>query len=80
MIINIPLIMFYMRGGGKESGGVKSEQFTDFFGKISLGNLGISSYTCANINLGKNEKILRFNCPYGTMREFSTYGLQKIDN
>ncbi len=42
-----------------------------------MGNLGVSDYTCANINMGKNEKILRFNCPYGTMRQLTAYGLQK---
>jgi len=42
---------------------------------MSMGNLGVSDYTCANINMGKNEKILRFNCPYGTMRQLTAYGL-----
>ena len=30
--------------------------------------------------MGKNEKILRFNCPYGTMRQLTAYGLQKQPN
>lgn len=77
-VINLPLIFFYSNGSGTA---VQEEpKFTDFFAKISLGNLGTSDYTCANINAAKNEKTFDLRCDYGTMREFSEFGLQKADN
>jgi len=76
LVINLPLFFFYAKGSGpSDAGGAKSSQFTDVFGVLSVGNIGVSDYTCANFNMAKNEKTLRFNCPYGTMRELSEYGL-----
>lgn len=76
LIINIPLFFLYIRGAsGSAPQGTQSAQFTDYFAKVSVGNLGVSDYTCANFNFAKNEKILRLNCPFGTMRELSEYGL-----
>ena len=75
-IMNFPLFFFYSRGdGGREPGSAQSKQFTDIFGKLSLGNIGTSDYTCANFNLARADLTLRLNCPYGTMRELTEYGL-----
>jgi len=75
-ILNFPLIFFYAKGSGNpENQGAESFDINSLFGMISLGNIGISDYTCANANVGNNEKTFRFNCPYGTMRELSEFGL-----
>jgi hypothetical protein len=47
---------------------------------FSLGNLGTSDYSCANFNFARNNNTFIFNCNYGTMREFTSFGIQKIDN
>lgn len=47
---------------------------------MTLGNMGTSDYTCANINVARNEKTFQLHCPYGTMRTFTEFGLQKVDN
>jgi hypothetical protein len=75
--INIPLIFFYAKGSGRPA---EDPKFTDIFAKISLGNLGTSDYTCSNINAGKAEKTFNFACNFGTMRQFTEFGLQKRDN
>lgn len=86
MIINIPLIIFYSAGHGGVKDDKKDAQFTDVFGQLSIGNLGVSDYACANLNIAKvgynsfDKKKLQFNCPYGTMRNFTQYGIQKKDN
>ena len=79
-IINIPLFMFYHRGGTAEIDGAQSKQFSDKLSRMTLGNLGTSEYTCSNVNVARNEKSFHLHCQYGTMREFSEFGLQKIDN
>jgi hypothetical protein len=40
-----------------------------------VGNLGVSDYSCSNINIGRNESLFRFNCPAGKMRELTNLGL-----
>jgi hypothetical protein len=45
------------------------------FGKISLGNIGVCDYSCANINVAMFQKDMLFNCPYGTMRSLVGFGL-----
>ena len=78
-IINIPLFFFYSSGGGvaTDPDEPQSTSFTDVFGIMSLGNLGVSDYTCSNLNIAKvgyntfDKKKLFFNCPYGTMRNFT---------
>ena len=80
LILSTPLFFFYARGNGPAGSGTESKQITDYIAMISLGNLGTNEYTCSNINVGKNEKTFRFVCPYGTMREFTEFGLQKHDN
>lgn len=84
LLINLPLFFFYWTGGGSAldaEEGDKGAQFTDFFGYVSLGNLGVSDYACSNLNVAKvgynsyDKKKLYFTCPYGTMRELTQYGL-----
>ena len=80
-ILNLPLIFFYVNGlGPANEGRPASGQFTDVFAMLSIGNIGTSDYSCANVNIAKNKKRLMFNCPYGTMRQLTSFGLQKIDN
>lgn len=75
-VINIPVIMFYAKGSGDPTAkGPESTAFTDLFGLISLGNIGVCDYTCANINVAMYQKDMLFNCPYGTMRELVGFGL-----
>lgn len=74
-------MMFYVRGSGPAEGeGTSNANFVTMFGILSLGNIGVSDYTCANINVGRYEKVFQLNCQYGTMRELFEFGLQKIDN
>jgi len=82
---SLPLTLLYFGQGYLEEDptaaeGAKSFTLNDFFGQFSVGNLGVSGHTCANINVGRNEKVLTFACQHGTMREFFEYGLQRIDN
>jgi hypothetical protein len=77
-LINIPVMMFYSQGSGNpEDKGPESSAITDIFGLMSLGNIGVCDYTCANINVAMYQKDMFFNCPYGTMRELVGFGLQK---
>jgi hypothetical protein len=80
VIINLPLFFFFVRGGAPETDGVQSNQFSDKLARMTLGNMGTSDYTCSNINLARNEKVFNLQCNYGTMRYFSEFGLQKVDN
>merc|ERR1712224_1004909 len=84
IILNSPLFFYYSTGGkGRQSGleeqQADSSQATDIFGKLSLGNLGVSDYTCSNLNIAKvgyssfDKKQLQFVCPYGTMRLLTQY-------
>jgi len=80
-LLNIPLFVFYVNGQGpyaKER--VSSGQFTDVFARLSLGNLGVTGFACSNFNLAAAHPTLRWNCPYGTMRDLFAFGLQKLDN
>lgn len=71
-LLNMPLMFFYAKGSGDPAlQGPQSFQFTDLFAYISLGNMGVSDYTCANLNVARHEKVLRFNCPFGTMRDIT---------
>ena len=90
-VIHLPLFMLYASGDQSGSTGEsaaadepvdESQQSfnpTSVFGWLSLGNLGVSGYTCANFNVGKHQKTLRFSCPYGTMRQLTSYGVQGSD-
>ena len=80
LILSLPLFFFYAKGNGPKGSGTESKQITDYIAMISLGNLGTNEYTCSNINMAKNEKTFKFVCPYGTMRYFTEFGLQKYDN
>ena len=69
-IVNLPLIVLYMGQGytGQDAeAGAQSSGINDFFAKFSIGNLGTSAFDCANINVGLNEKLLRFGCKYGKL-------------
>jgi hypothetical protein len=71
-ILNIPLILLYCGQGVTEvkegvEEGAKSSGLNDFFAKFSLGNLGTSAFDCANVNVGLNEKLLRFSCKHGRL-------------
>jgi hypothetical protein len=80
-LLNIPLMIFYVNGQGpyaKER--VSSGQFTDVFAQLSIGNLGVTGFACSNFNLAAAHPTLRWNCPYGTMRELFSFGMQKLDN
>lgn len=79
-ILNIPLFMFYVNGQGPSAGKQGTGQFTDVFGALSIGNLGVSDFTCSNFNAARTVNKLRFNCKYGTLRELFEFGMQKIDN
>lgn len=80
-IINLPLLIFYQGGGtNPEAQGPKSFQFTDAFGAISLGNMGVSDYACSNVNVARNHKNFTFMCPYGEMRFLGDLGLQRKAN
>ena len=50
------------------------------FGFLSMGNLGTSKHVCSSVNVGNYEKKFELDCKYGTMRELSEFGLQRIDN
>lgn len=79
-VINIPLFAFYNRGGSLDNMGAQSSQFSDKLARMTLGNMGTSDYTCANVNVARNEQTFNLHCMFGTMREFSEFGLQKVDN
>lgn len=79
VLINLPLFFFYTKGNGNVDP-VLSKNLADKLARMSLGNMGTSDYTCANINVGRNEKTFDLHCPYGTMRSFTEFGLQKVDN
>ena len=80
-IMNFPLMLFYVNGAGPiAKARVQSTQFTDVFAKLSIGNLGISDFTCSNFNMADKHQTLTFTCPYGTVRELYEFGMQKRDN
>ena len=82
-ILNVPLLYFYSKGITSAQKGEDvpmSQQITSKLFYLTIGNLGESGYACANFNYATNAHTLRFNCPYGTMREMTALGLQKIDN
>jgi hypothetical protein len=53
-IINIPLMMLYVKGEPTVEDEVAPAGFTSIFGKISMGNLGVSAMTCSNLNIAKD--------------------------
>jgi hypothetical protein len=69
-IINLPLMLLYVRGNGPMAA-LKSEKggLLDVFAKLSIGNLGDSAFTCSNLNVGRLDKTLRWNCAYGTIQQ-----------
>ena len=70
-LLSIPLMTFYAKGQGPVGlEKVKSGQFTDNLAAISVGNLGVSDFSCSNINVAGLQKTFRFSYPYGTLREF----------
>lgn len=80
-LLNIPLFMFYVNGQGPEAAkNPQPARFQDVFGRLSIGNLGVSDYTCGFVNVANNQTEIMLNCPYGTMRELTQYGLQGVDN
>jgi len=74
-LVNIPLFLFYSAGPAPPSKG-----FIPLLGKLSVGNLGTSDYTCAAANIGDYEKKLGLYCNYGTVRDLFQFGLAKQDN
>lgn len=69
-LVNLPIIFFYSKGQGPASlERVSSGQFTDLFGRITFGNLGMSDFACSNYNMARNDDEFLFSCPYGTIRE-----------
>jgi hypothetical protein len=78
-IISIPLIVIFVNGSGP-SDEYKGGQFTNIFGKLSLGNIGNSDHACSSINFANYEKEFDLKCPYGQMTELTAFGLQRIDN
>mmetsp|Transcript_38813 Transcript_38813/g.58999 ORF Transcript_38813/g.58999 Transcript_38813/m.58999 type:complete len:173 (+) Transcript_38813:1237-1755(+) len=54
IILSIPLMMFYAKGQGPIGlEKVKSGQFTDKLAEISVGNLGVSDFSCSNFNVAR---------------------------
>lgn len=79
-LVNIPLFMFYLRGEPSAEDGVEPARFTDVFGRLSMGALGVSGFACSNFNIAKGHKEFYLHCPSGTIRELFEFGMQKIDN
>ena len=77
-LVNIPLFLFYLRGNGGQ--GAVEVNLVTTFGFLSMGNLGDSKHICSSINVGNYEKNFDFSCKYGTMKELTEYGLQRVDN
>jgi hypothetical protein len=74
-LINIPLMMFYLRGEPPKEDGVEPARFTDIFGRISMGALGVSGFTCSNFNVAKDQTELYLHCGSGTIRELFDFGM-----
>jgi len=74
-LINIPLFMFYLKGEPAAEDAVKPAQFTDIFGRLSMGALGVSGFACSNFNVAKDQKELYLHCGSGTIRELFEFGM-----
>jgi hypothetical protein len=80
-LLNVPLLLFYLKGSGPApTDQVQSSHFTDLFGRLSLGALGVSGFACSNINMAQNHHVFFLHCGSGTLRELFEFGMQKIDN
>lgn len=76
-IVNIPLMAFYFNGNGPS---YVVPGFVGFLGRLTLGNVGTSDYTCNQVNIASYKKTMFLSCNYGTMHQLYQFGLQKIDN
>lgn len=80
-LVNIPLMLSYQQAASHASeGSVPDSRFTDIFGRLSVGALGTSGFSCSNFNVGTNHTVLYWHCSSGTISELSEFGMQKTDN
>lgn len=71
-IINLPLMIFYFNGNGDS---YVLPGFVGFLGRLTLGNMGTSGYTCNSVNIATYQKTMYLACKYGTMSELYQFGL-----
>lgn len=67
-LVMLPSMLLYRSGSGYSEEGSAGQAIN------SIGNLGYSSVQCANIPLG--VKKITIQCPYGTVGEIFSYGVQ----
>ena len=80
-LINLPIILLYVNGQGPAGlARVQSGAFTDIFGRLAFGNLGVSDFACSNFNIARGETAFRWTCPSGRLHQLFAFGMQKIDN
>ena len=74
-ILNLPVFAFYYSGNQSLADG---QQFQDYFGILSLGNIGQDQNACGEAN-NALEKNLTLSCSYGNIQELVDFGLA-LDN
>jgi hypothetical protein len=53
-LINIPIFMIYMKGEPTSDDGVAPTGFNAVLGRLSMGALGVSGFTCSNFNIARD--------------------------
>jgi len=54
-LINIPLFMLYFKGEPGSDAANAPTGFNSILGRLSLGALGVSGFTCSNFNIAKGH-------------------------